>query len=210
MVDSKDWIQFVDAQMARLPLPVLTTEQLNLWLMQIIHYPMRLSQQTVKLADIAQQQLWAEMDFHLPLSSLKTPQLDALVSQMILPALPRAALGYQALGGMLKGFMDLVFEHQGQYFVLDYKSNKLSSYDTQSLNTSMLAERYDVQAALYIVALHRLLGVRLSDYDYDRHIGGAVYIYLRGVDQQDTSSVWFAKPDRHYVEALDALLAGRT
>jgi exodeoxyribonuclease V beta subunit len=65
----------------------------------------------------------------------------------------------------------------------------------------MLKKRYDLQYAVYLLALHRLLKLRLQDYDYDKHIGGAIYVFLRGNTQI------FDKPSRQFIENLDALFS---
>jgi exodeoxyribonuclease V beta subunit len=113
------------------------------------------------------------------------------------------------LEGMLIGFMDLVLEHEGKYFVLDYKSNKLPSYGVESLQGSILGHRYDVQYTLYTLALHRLLKSRIEGYDYDLHIGGAVYLFLRGVDQPG-SGLFFDRPPKELIEALDQAFSQTT
>ena len=87
---------------------------------------------------------------------------------------------------MLMGFADLVFEHNGRYWVLDYKSNHLgvngSAYTAQALDAAMAAHRYDVQAALYLLALHRLLRARLgAAYVPAQHLGGALYFFTYGL-----------------------------
>jgi exodeoxyribonuclease V beta subunit len=102
--------------------------------------------------------------------------------------------------------MDLVLEHQGRYFVLDYKSNRLASYQTSALQIAILEHRYDVQYTLYTLALHRLLKSRLSGYDYDLHVGGALYLFLRGIDQPG-SGLWVDRPPKALIEALDATFA---
>ncbi len=88
------------------------------------------------------------------------------------------------LNGMFKGFIDLTFEHDGRYYVADYKSNWLgvddAAYTEQAMEQSILDNRYDLQYVLYLLALHRQLKARLADYDYDRHVGGALYLFLRG------------------------------
>jgi exodeoxyribonuclease V beta subunit len=118
-----------------------------------------------------------------------------------------------ALNGMLKGFIDLVFEHQGRYYVLDYKSNWLGAdaadYDSTHMARAMLDHRYDLQLALYLFALHRLLRSRLPDYDYDRHVGGALYLFLRG-SQAPGGGVYAERPERALIEALDRLFSGDT
>jgi exodeoxyribonuclease V beta subunit len=107
---------------------------------------------------------------------------------------------------MVIGFMDLVLEHEGRYFVLDYKSNRFAAYDTQQMQQAILAHRYDVQYTLYVLALHRLLKSRILDYDYDRHVGGAVYLFLRGIDQPG-AGVFFDRPPRTLIETLDRAFA---
>jgi exodeoxyribonuclease V beta subunit len=70
----------------------------------------------------------------------------------------------------------------------------------------MLEHRYDVQAALYLLALHRLLKARLPDYDFDVHVGGALYLFLRGIDQPGCALLHMSPP-RELIEALDAAFA---
>lgn len=112
---------------------------------------------------------------------------------------------------MLKGFIDLVFEHKGQYYVLDYKSNTLgeddAAYTDQAMGQAILDKRYDLQYILYLLALHRLLKARLPGYDYDQHIGGAVYLFLRGVNSA-SGGAFTDKPPRVLIEQLDALFDG--
>ena len=73
----------------------------------------------------------------------------------------------------------------------------------------MAAQRYDLQYVLYLLALHRQLQVRLSDYDYDRHMGGALYLFLRG-SRADGQGIHHARPPRVLIEALDALFKGQS
>ena len=87
--------------------------------------------------------------------------------------------------GMLKGFIDLVFYHDGKYYIADYKSNYLgdshADYQPEALAQAMLEHRYDLQYQLYTLALHRYLRHRLPDYDYQTHFGGVYYLFLRGM-----------------------------
>jgi exodeoxyribonuclease V beta subunit len=146
--------------------------------------------------------MWPEMGFSLPVQALGSQQLDQHISQHIWPNLPRVALERRQLEGMLTGFMDLVLLHEGRYYVLDYKSNRLPDYSAPSLQQAMLAHRYDVQAALYLLALHRLLKSRLPGYSYEQHIGGALYLFLRGIDQPGCGLLHL-NPPGGLVEALD-------
>jgi exodeoxyribonuclease V beta subunit len=127
-----------------------------------------------------------EMEFWMPSARLYAGDVDALCCRHLLNGHDRPALPQRALHGMVIGFADLVFEHEGRYWVLDYKSNSLgktdANYDVSALESAMAHHRYDVQAALYLLALHRLLRARLgTTYDPSRQLGGALYLFLRGI-----------------------------
>ncbi|MDR5859937.1 exodeoxyribonuclease V subunit beta [Halomonas eurihalina] len=149
-----------------------------------------------------------EMEFWLAAHRVDTRRLDALVSTHTLGGRPRPALDPDRLNGMLKGFIDLVAEHQGHYYVLDWKSNHLgaddAAYSPEAMMDAVLEKRYDVQYCLYLLALHRLLRSRLPDYDIDRHLGGALYVFLRGT-RAPSRGVHAERPSRELIEGLDAL-----
>ena len=112
------------------------------------------------------------------------------------------------------GFADAVFAHGGRYWVLDYKSNHLGDsdvdYTPEALEGAMAAHRYDVQAAVYLLALHRLLRVRLgADYDPMQHLGGAVFFFLRGIHSA-THGCYHVPPSLEVLDALDQLLHPQT
>jgi exodeoxyribonuclease V beta subunit len=159
----------------------------------------------------------SEMEFWLSARRVETRTIDQLVCRHTLGGQARPLLLPERLNGMLKGFMDLVFEHQGRYYIADYKTNWLGSqlqdYDGAALRLSMLKQRYDLQYSLYLLALHRLLASRLPDYDYERDVGGVVYFYLRGmvgtaVAEPAQAGLFFERPPQALIEALDALFAG--
>lgn len=156
----------------------------------------------------------AELEFWLPSAGLRAAEVDALCRRHILPGRERPVLAARTLHGMLMGFIDLAFEHEGRYGVLDYKSNALgttdAAYAPHALVAALLQHRYDVQAALYQVALHRLLRARLgSTYAPARHLHGAVVWFLRGLAAPGQGAVWLP-PAVDLIEALDAMLAGHT
>ena len=161
------------------------------------------------LAGLAQPK--SEMEFWMPVHRADARSIDEAVKDHILPGQPRPPLPPTQLAGMLKGFMDLVFEHDGRWWVADYKSNWLgpddAAYGDAAIQASLLAHRYDVQAALYALALHRLLRSRLPGYDPDTHLGGALTVYLRGADAPG-HGLWAIRPPRELVEKLDTLLRG--
>ncbi|HET19302.1 MAG TPA: exodeoxyribonuclease V subunit beta [Chromatiales bacterium] len=152
----------------------------------------------------------AELEFWIAAHAVDTQAIDRLVCAHTLDAAPRPVLLPGQLNGMLKGFIDLVFEHEGCYYVADYKSNWLgpdeSAYTPAAMRAAILEARYDLQYVLYLLALHRLLKARLPGYDYDRHVGGAVYLFLRGC-RAPGQGVHADRPPRALIERLDALFA---
>jgi exodeoxyribonuclease V beta subunit len=152
-----------------------------------------------------------EMEFWFPSEHLRTGALDRLCRDRLLGDAVRPVLPERQLHGMLKGFADLVFEHEGRYWVMDYKSNALGSgdaaYTRAAMAAGMAAHRYDIQGAIYMLALHRLLKSRLGDsYDPASQLGGAIFLFLRGIANPVTRGCYLIEPDAVLLDSLDALL----
>ncbi|MNT98064.1 RecBCD enzyme subunit RecB [compost metagenome] len=75
------------------------------------------------------------------------------------------------------------------------------------MEVAILDNRYDLQYVLYLLALHRQLKARLADYDYDQHVGGALFVFLRGT-RAATQGVYFTRPPRTLIEQMDAMFQG--
>jgi exodeoxyribonuclease V beta subunit len=182
---------------------------LQQWLNELIHTPLWPDQQT-SLSTLKDGSYRAELEFWLSVEQCSSAQLDALVQQYLWLEWPRPALRTTQLQGMLKGFIDLTLEQDGRYWVLDYKSNYIADgqYDSPALVQQMLAHRYDVQAALYAVAIHRLLKSRLAGYQPEQQLGGALYWFLRGGEAANKGVLAVDIP-LELVNKLDALLQGQ-
>lgn len=204
----REWAALLARQALALKLDDTQAAALAPWVQQLaraeLHWPG--NAKPLVLGALAPAQYWAEMAFSLPVRSLSAQALDALISAQVLPGQPRPALQPRQLEGMLTGFMDLVLEHQGRYHVLDYKSNRLPDYAPATLAQAVLAHRYDVQYCLYLLALHRLLKWRLPGYSPQRHLGGALYLFARGIDQPG-QGVFFERPPHELIESLDQAFA---
>ena len=159
-----------------------------------------------------------EMEFHYPVRRLDVEGLKRVLAAHGFggPAMRAAfdSLSFAPVRGFLKGYIDLVFEAGGRYYLVDYKSNWLGagieSYGPEALAREIAAESYYLQYLLYTVALHRYLATRLPDYDYERHCGGAYYLFLRGMDpaRGNECGVFHDRPSAALVAALDAYLRG--
>ncbi|MCO5787942.1 exodeoxyribonuclease V subunit beta [Pseudomonas sp. G11-1] len=184
---------------------------LSEWLSGLLNRPVPLDAGPFSLAQLGREQYQPEMEFLFAASRVDVSALDQLVQAAIAPGVPRPELPAERLNGLFKGYMDLVLEHDGRYYVVDYKSNWLgadaSAYTPQAMQAAVLEHRYDLQYVFYVLALHRQLRARLPGYDYGRHVGGALYWFIRG-SEADNAGVWHDKPPRALIESLDALFAG--
>lgn len=182
------------------------------WLSALLQTPLPISDEadpaSLRLADLSIYQV--EMEFWFEAHWLDLAALDQAVCQHTLDGRPRPKLAAEKVNGLMKGFMDLVFEYEGKYYVADYKSNWLgpehASYSRDAISQAILDHRYDLQYALYLFALHRLLQSRLADYDYERHIGGALYIFMRGIEAE-TAGVHFERPAKGLIEQMEGLFS---
>ncbi|WP_351074772.1 UvrD-helicase domain-containing protein [Shewanella sp. CAL98-MNA-CIBAN-0140] len=165
----------------------------------------------VTLSQLGMQQKMVEMEFYLPISTLPAAKLNHLLQQHGYVG----GLDFDTLKGMLKGFIDLTFEHQGQFYIADYKSNhlgdKYSDYTHSAMAKAIDSHRYNLQYILYTLALHRYLSLRLPDYNYQQHIGGCYYLFLRGMHPQHPGAgVFYDKPPQALIEQLDRLFSDQT
>lgn len=209
VADDPQRVRDTIARRAKLRGWVHWVDDLSAWFQHFITVPISLpGAARVPLAGLSQ--AVPEMEFWIAAAAVDVERLDRLVCAHTLAGAPRPALAPNQLNGMLKGFIDLVFEHEGRYYVADYKSNWLgpddAAYEPGAMRAAILAARYELQYVLYLFALHRLLRARLPDYDYDRHVGGAVYLFMRG-SASAGQGVHIERPGRALFEALDSIFA---
>jgi exodeoxyribonuclease V beta subunit len=176
------------------------------WIVEVVATPLP----PIGIALDALPTVLPEMEFWFPNDRLDATEIDRLCTRHLLAGRERPALAPRALHGMLMGFADLVFERGGRYWVLDYKSNALGAgdadYSSDALERSMAAHRYDVQGALYLLALHRLLRQRLGDrYDPAVRLGGVLFLFMRGI-AGPVSGCHVLPPNVELLDALSALL----
>ncbi|MGF1688891.1 exodeoxyribonuclease V subunit beta [Photobacterium japonica] len=176
----------------------------------VLHCP--LDGKTLRLAEKTPSQRLTEMEFLLPIELLQSAMLNKVIAKHDEVSARAGELGFATVSGMLKGFIDLVFEHEGKYYVLDWKSNHLgddaSAYHGDALVEAMRDHRYDLQYQIYALALQRFLRSRIPDYDYDRHFGGVYYLFLRGIEAGRDSGIFAARPSAALLADLDRLIDG--
>ena len=123
--------------------------------------------QAMRLIDLPDSARRVEMEFYLPIARLNASRLNQLITQHDELSARAGELEFMQVKGMLKGFIDLTFEYQGRWYVLDYKSNWLGDsvqcYSRDNMARVMVEHRYDLQYQLYSLALHRLLKQRVPE-----------------------------------------------
>lgn len=148
-----------------------------------------------------------EMAFHFRLRPMR---IDAMYALLEAHGYPRARKPAQTtLDGLMHGFIDLVYrDAAGRHWVLDYKTNRLPGYGPESLRHAVRVRDYDLQYLIYLVALRRWLRLRHgARYDDATMIGGAVYLFLRGIDPHDDGDGDTSRRGVHVDPVSPALLA---
>lgn len=165
----------------------------------------------LSLAQISPASRIVELAFHYPVARPVIEPVKAYVAASKADLYALDALSGLTEQGTMKGFVDLVFEWQGRFYIIDYKSNLLGQssnfYAAAFLRKAMVSSAYPLQYLIYTVALHRYLQTRLPNYDYDQHMGGSYYLFLRGMRPEEVGSgVFYDLPDRDLIECLDHAL----
>ena len=161
---------------------------------------------------------WAErlneLEFYFPVNQLSPASLAGRFGGFARTADFTARLerlNFKPAGGFVKGFIDLVFRFDGRFYIVDWKSNWLGNrtedYGPAALAREMEEHFYPLQYHLYAVALHQYLALRLPDYDYEKHFGGVIYLFIRGMDPaRPELGVHRDRPPAALIEKLSGLL----
>ncbi|MFG0587257.1 UvrD-helicase domain-containing protein [Acinetobacter sp. YQ_14] len=176
------------------------------WIAEVVQTPLN---QDFQLQQLSTGQYLSECPFYLALSDrvLAMQRVQKLFEEygIEMPELLEAKSARY-----LNGSIDLVYFDGQRYQIADYKSNYLGAsqldYQSTQIAESMSLSSYWLQAALYLVALHRYLSIKLQDYKIEQHLGGASYLYLRGMNGQAQQGYFYWKPEDEFILRLDAIL----
>ncbi len=178
-------------------------------LQQVVTTPLRTGAGTFSLAMVDEGRCLKEMGFYFHLGLLATERINEILAgePTVVP------LAHKTMRGYLTGFIDLVCEFAGKYYILDYKTNflgdVLADYQTDKLIAAMQSHNYGLQYWIYSLVLHRHLQNRIADYRYHDHFGGVMYLFVRGMTPDIPGSGVFATlPDYEKVLALDRAVGG--
>ncbi len=159
----------------------------------------------------------SEVEFSFPIASLEPDKMRAIFArhgEAVDYSGDLGRLNFRPVEGFMRGFIDLLFQFDGRFYIVDWKSNWLGNrpadYDQPALRSSILRHFYFLQYHLYTVAADLFLGGRIPGYDYRKHFGGVFYIFLRGVDPAKPGrGVFHDCPDPRLIRDLRETLTGR-
>jgi len=184
---------------------------------RVLRVPLDLEQQDFCLSKVRMEDRLNELEFYFPLKVLAPETVGRILARADLRQEvpdPIERLSFSPLRGFMKGFMDMVFRFENRYYLVDWKSNflgaRVEDYGHENLDRAMAENFYTLQYTFYALALNQYLKLRAQGYDYDRHFGGILYVFLRGVDpgKGPEFGVYRDKPRRGLIEALSEELIG--
>jgi len=181
---------------------------LKQFLEHVVNVPIQIEGNTFSLKDINNERRIAELEFDFPIAGLQTKLLEQAAESHAATFIK--AFDGATLGGLLNGKIDLFFEHDGRFYILDWKSNYLGfnrdDYNEAGVLNAMNENNYHLQYLIYTVALKKYLQSRIPNFNYDEQFGGVIYLFLRGLRKDNTGGVFSSRPQKEVIEKMEALL----
>ncbi|NIG99246.1 MAG: exodeoxyribonuclease V subunit beta [Buchnera aphidicola (Periphyllus acericola)] len=173
---------------------------LKKWIKNIILTP--LNDYGINLFKLNQENYLKELEFSLLLKKkIDFNSINNLINN-------KKNIYEKKVKGVLKGFIDIVFQDKKKYYLIDFKSNYLGKnkkkYKNKEIVRTIKKNRYDIQYYIYSVALHKFLKKKLKNYSFKKNFGGIYYLFLRGMNGKDNKTgIFFYKPKKKIIKKLD-------
>ena len=214
--DGSRWQQWLEEAIRRFVPGQRETylEPLHEMLRHVMHTPIRIAGRSFQLASVGRHQRLAEFEFDFPVPVFQSNLLNSFSNDEVTVSVRRfSENNNQELEGIMNGKVDLFFEHGGQYYILDWKSNYLGNsvadYDATSLAAAMNENNYHLQYLIYTVAVKKYLETRIPGFDYETQFGGVIYCFVRGVRSSSGQGIFTTRPDIGKVRRMEELLTRR-
>ena len=184
---------------------------------RVCRAPLAGADRRFRLGRVPPEHVLAEMAFYYPIRRLTPADLQTVFQPTAGGAAAATYAGqvgrltFSPFHGYMRGFIDLVFRHDGRYYLLDWKTNHLgntySHYCPDRLARVVVESHYCLQYHIYALALHRHLAARLPDYDYQTHFGGVFYLFVRGIHPDwPGHGIYFDRPAPALMTALNEMV----
>lgn len=167
---------------------------------------------TFPLAAIIWHKRIPEFEFDFPVSAFFPDMLNGLSDERTSVVVRRFhEQGSSELEGIMNGKMDLFFEHEGRYYILDWKSNYLGGtpedYTPAAVSAAMNENNYHLQYLIYTLAAKKYLESRLHAFDYEAQFGGVIYFFVRGIRKGQSTGIFTTKPPLSKILQLENSLS---
>lgn len=194
--------RFAPAQMESYP------ALLSALLDHVLKAELRWGNESFRLTDISARKQLHELEFDFQVPLFRASLLESLAG----PGEEIHVGNYHKLEGLMNGKIDLFFEWNGKYFILDWKSNYLGDtldyYMPGNLLRAMNDNNYHLQYLIYTVAAKKFLESRLPHFDYQTQFGGVIYLFVRGIRKGGAAGIFMKRPDQEQIERLERILGG--
>lgn len=186
-----------------------TEESLSSNILELLHHVMDIDIPTEKgsltLNTVPIEKCLHELEFDFPFAEFNASELSSLLQEGIF-----INDIYKDITGIMNGKVDLIFEHDNKYYILDWKSNYLgpdiSDYTTEKVEAAMSENNYHLQYLIYSYAVQKYLRFRLgSQFDYEQHFGGVIYLFVRGIRKGMTNGIFYRKPSMNQLRKMEVL-----
>ena len=190
------------------------------WLYGIFHTPLTdFDGEKFTLSEIPESDRLTEMEFYCSMQGFDLKELKSQLLEYIQNEFGMADLqdDWENCfdGGILNGFIDLIFRRNGRYYIVDWKSNSLKgkpeNFLPEKLPAAMHHSFYFLQYMFYLVALVRHLrhfnnGV-FGEKEYDNMVGNVYYLFLRGISPSyDQRGIFQSRPSWQIIHKLEELV----
>lgn len=219
-----EWEKRVEQSLGRFyPKALANEETKELYLeklTQLMHHVLNgkivVNGESIKLSTVARNKMIAELEFNFPVEQ----EMEQYRFNYVLDKNDSRTVNVVGKGvkGLMNGLIDLFFEYNGKYYILDWKSNYLGDQldhyspeplvgeDIDRLTLAMNESNYHLQYLLYTVAVDKYLNSRLPDYDFEKHFGGIIYVFLRGARQGQESGFYVNQVSKEERDKIKGIL----
>ncbi|QJC30997.1 exodeoxyribonuclease V subunit beta [Enterobacteriaceae endosymbiont of Macroplea appendiculata] len=185
-------------------------KMLTNWINNIINTP--LGPQKIILKQIVKEHKQVEFEFYCTIkNNIYDIQFNDIIKKYDIISSNLSTICFPDFKGFLNGILDLVCIWQDKYYIIDYKTTwlgyNINYYNYKNIETDICRNRYDIQYQLYTLALHKYLKNNMYNYNYSKHFGAVIYLYLRGINNnmKNKHGIWLHKPSVELIQKLDLL-----
>jgi exodeoxyribonuclease V beta subunit len=207
--DAKSKVEVIQNALLRF-MPQRANEYKNLLLQMVEHVlqaKIAIGGEAFSLGTLPKSKRLNELEFDFKVPPFKVSEIEKMSTSTV----QILTKSYEELEGILNGKMDLFFEMNGKYYILDWKSNflgdSLADYEFPNLNDAMNENNYHLQYLIYTLAAKKYLESRIAKFDYETQFGGVIYLFLRGVRENSAKGVFTARPSLSEIKKLEAIFS---